>query len=245
MSEFQNKPLLIAIDGPAGAGKSTVAHKLAKRLGLDYVDSGATYRAAAVKVLESGISPDDEQAVAELVDQADIRFTTDGLLSRVLLDGQDVTRKIRTPEVTLTAAKVSRLPEVRKKLISLQRSIARGRGVVMEGRDIGTVVFPESPLKIFLKASPEERAHRRLAQEKQEGRATSLEQTAYEIGRRDQLDAERKISPLVAAADACEIDSTHLNADQVVERIMEIARERKLLELEGSAPPVSGSELGP
>ena len=224
-----SESLVIAIDGPAGAGKSTVARKLAERMGLDYVDSGATYRAAALRVLESNISPEDERAVSELIGRAAIEFKTTGSQSHVLVDGQDVSEKIRTPQVTLTAAKVSRLPEVRKKLITLQRSLAHGRGIVMEGRDIGTVVFPQARLKIFLKADPEERARRRLRDEEKRGRLATLEQTAYEIGRRDQLDAERKISPLVPAADALEIDSTHLSADEVVERIMELARERKLV----------------
>jgi cytidylate kinase len=222
------KPLVIAIDGPAGAGKSTVAQKLAARLGRSYVDSGATYRAAALKVLESGTSVEDQAAVARLLEAVEIRFTSEGSQSRVWLDGRDVTQRIRTPEVTLAAAKVSRLPEVRKKLVALQRALVGERGVVMEGRDIGTVVFPDAPLKVFLLADVEERARRRLHQEQDEGRATSLEQTAYEIGRRDQLDAERKISPLVAASDAVQIDSTHLTADQVVKRILELVRERKL-----------------
>jgi len=222
-------PLVIAIDGPAGAGKSTVAQKVAARLGLAYVDSGATYRATALKVLQSAIAPDDEQAVARLMAQTDIRITTEGLQSRVLVDGQDVTEKIRTPEVTLAAAKVSRLPEVRAKLVAVQRNCAVGRGVVMEGRDIGTVVFPNAALKVFLKADPVERAQRRLNQDRKEGRSATLEQTADEIARRDQLDAERKISPLVAAADASQIDSTYLAADQVVEQIVELARQKKLL----------------
>lgn len=222
-------PLVITIDGPAGAGKSTVAQMLAARLGLNYVDSGATYRAAALKVLEAGASPEDEAVVVEVVGRAEIQFSTDGSDSRVSLDGRDVSQAIRTSEVTLAAAKVSRLPEVRKKLIALQRRLVRGKGVVMEGRDIGTVVFPEAPLKIFLKADVEERARRRLHQDREEGREASLEQTAYDIGRRDQLDAERKISPLVPAPDAVEIDSTDLNADQVVERIVDLARTRGLL----------------
>ena len=225
-----NKPLVIAIDGPAGAGKSTVAQKVAERLGLAYVDSGATYRAVARKVLEAGVPPEDEQTVSRLIGEIEIQITTDGVQPHILLDGRDVTDKIRTPEVTLAAAKVSRLPEVRTKLVELQRGYAKGRGVVMEGRDIGTVVFPDAPLKIFLKADPEERARRRLGQDIKEGRDATLEQTAYEIGRRDQLDAERKLSPLVPAEDATRIDSTLLTADQVVERILELARERKLAE---------------
>jgi len=224
------KPLVIAIDGPAGAGKSTVAQKLAERLGLTYVDSGATYRAAALKVLHSGVSPEDAAAISKLIGETNIQVTSDGLQPHVLLDGEDVTSRIRTPDVTLAAAKVSRLPEVREKLVEVQRTLARDRGLVMEGRDIGTVVFPHAPLKIFLKADPEERVRRRLEQDKKEGRNTTLEQTAYEIGRRDQLDAERKISPLVPAADACEIDSTYLTADQVVERILELALEKNLIE---------------
>ena len=224
-----DKPLVIAIDGPAGAGKSTVAQKLAARLGLTYVDSGATYRAAALKVLEAGVPLEDESAVARLVGETNIQVTTEGGGAHVVLDGDDVTAKIRSSQVTLAAAKVSRLPEVRTKLVGLQRTFARGRGVVMEGRDIGTVVFPDADLKIFLKADPEERARRRLEQDRKEGRTATLEQTAYEIGRRDQLDAERKISPLVAATDALQIDSTHLMADEVVERILELAKEKKLL----------------
>jgi CMP/dCMP kinase len=125
--------------------------------------------------------------------------------------------------VTLAAAKISRLPVVRRKLVAVQRALARDRGVVMEGRDIGTVVFPDAPLKIFLKADAEERARRRHQEDQHEGRSTTLEQTAYEIGRRDQLDAERKISPLLAAPDALEIDSTSITAEQVVERIVELA----------------------
>src|SRR5690348_7620703 len=135
------EPLVIAIDGPAGAGKSTVARKLAERLGLDYVDSGATYRAAALRVLEANISPDDAGAVIELIDRTVVGFKTNGTRSQVLLDAEDVTDRIRTPAVTLAAAQVSRLPEVRQKLVQLQRSLAQDRGVVMEGRDIGTVVF--------------------------------------------------------------------------------------------------------
>jgi len=226
-----NEPLVIAIDGPAGAGKSTVAQMLAARLGLTYVDSGATYRAAALKVLEAAVNPLDEPAVTRLIGATEVRVTTgDGDPEpHVFVDGNDVTARLRTPEVTLAAAQVSRLPEVRAKLIEMQRTFARGRGVVMEGRDIGTVVFPRAQLKIFLKADVEERARRRLKQDARDGRDATLQRTAYEIGRRDQLDAERKISPLKPASDAVEIDSTNLLADQVVEQILTIARIRQLM----------------
>ena len=224
-----HESLVITIDGPAGAGKSTVAQKLAARLGLMYVDSGATYRAAALKVLEAGIDPHDETAVTQVIGITDVQVTTGEGEPRVLVDGDDVTARLRTPEVTLAAAQVSRLPEVRAKLMEMQRTFARGRGVVMEGRDIGTVVFPQAQLKIFLKADVEERARRRLKQDSRESREATLEKTAYEIGRRDQLDAERKISPLMPAADAVEIDSTHLQADEVVEQILVLARNRQLM----------------
>jgi cytidylate kinase len=223
------KPLIIAIDGPAGAGKSTVARALARCLGLVYVDSGATYRAAALKVVESGVSPEEAAAVVDLVNGSHIAFVSRDGDWHVTLDGRDVAGLIRTPEVTRAAAWVSRVPEVRRKLVALQREAASGRGVVMEGRDIGTVVFPDAPLKIFLEAQPEERARRRQDQERADGRRSSLSATADEIRQRDQLDAERKLSPLVPAADAVRIDSTKLSADAVVDRILNLVKERGLI----------------
>ena len=166
------EPLVITIDGPAGAGKSTVAQMLAARLGLTYVDSGATYRATALKVLEAGIDPLDEPAVTRIIAATEVRVTTGDGVPHVLVDGNDVTARLRTPEVTLAAAQVSRLPEVRAKLLQMQRGFASGRGVVMEGRDIGTVVFPQAKLKILLKADMEERARRRLKQDSHDSNAT-------------------------------------------------------------------------
>lgn len=213
-------PIVITIDGPAGAGKSTVAKMLAARLGLSYVDSGATYRAAALKVIESGVTPDDEARVIEVVSRAEIAFEAAAGTSRVRLDGRDVTDKIRTSEVTLAAARVSRLPEVRKKLIGLQRALARGKGVVMEGRDIGTKVFPDADLKIFLDADPVIRERRRMDQQRAKG--PSAEAMAAELRERDRRDRTRATSPLVAATDAVVLDSTHLSEDEVLRKIEEL-----------------------
>src|SRR5581483_7993140 len=162
-------PLVIAIVGPAGAGESTVAQMLAKRLGLPYGDSGATYRPPALRLLNDGIAPEDKSSIIAAITTAEIQLQQSNSSFRILLNGVDVTEQIRSPEVTLTAATISRLPEVREKLISLQRTFARSPGVVMEGRDIGTVVFPDAPLKIFLTAQPEERARRRLKDEQKKG----------------------------------------------------------------------------
>ncbi|TAM84805.1 MAG: (d)CMP kinase [Acidobacteria bacterium] len=222
------EPLVIAIDGPAGVGKSTVAQMLARRMGLIYVDSGATYRAAALKVIESGVSLEDEKEIVRIVESAEIGFIPQQPQPQVLLDANDVTAKLRTAEVTGAASIVSRIPAVRRKMVALQRSLLKHPGVVMEGRDIGTTVFPGAPLKVFLKADPGERARRRVQQDEEHGRRSTFEGTIKEISSRDQRDSERQASPLAAADDAVIIDTTGLSAEEVVERILELARKKKL-----------------
>jgi cytidylate kinase len=225
--EIKLAPLVIAIDGPAGAGKSTVAQRLARTLALPYVDSGATYRAAALKVLKTPALPDVEEPIVELLAHTPLEVLAEADTFRVRLDGKDVTDQLRSPEVTRTASVISQIPGVRHALIALQRSFARGRGVVMEGRDIGTVVFPDAALKVFLTASPMERARRRLGDEK--ARGVSLEAVAREIEERDRRDSKREISPLAPASDASIIDSTGLSASQVTGWILQLLEEKNLI----------------
>ena len=230
--------LVIAIDGPAGSGKSTVARKVAARLALCYVDSGASYRAVALKVLRAGLATQEEDAIVRLVERLQIQFSPTAGEGPVIVDGEDVSGEIRTPEVTEVAARISRLPGVRKRLVALQRGSVSSGGVVMEGRDIGTKVFPDADLKVFLVASEGARARRRLQDNLDKGRKTDLKQTHLEINRRDRLDSERKISPLVTAADAVKIDSTGLSVDQVVEKIVSLVNERCAAKLgNGSSSP--------
>jgi len=217
--------MLIAIDGPAGAGKSTVARMLAERLGYCYIDSGAMYRAVALLALETGTSPNDVPALAKLAAEADMTFEWQPSGNRLLLHGRDVTEAIRSPEVTRAASLVSVHLAVRRKLVERQRELGREGGVVMEGRDIGTKVFPQADLKIFLDASLEVRGERRFHDLKGTGRKSPAE-VLQEMAERDQRDRERELSPLVPAEDAVRIDSTHLSAEEVVERIMQLVREK-------------------
>ncbi|MCZ6514644.1 MAG: (d)CMP kinase [Acidobacteria bacterium] len=219
-------PLVIAIDGPAGAGKSTVARKLAETLGLDYVDSGASYRAAALKVRRAGLLEEGEGPIAVLVGQTEIRLASRAQARQVLVDGEDVTGQIRSPEVTEAAARISRLKKVREHMVALQRALLSSPGLVMEGRDIGTQVFPDADLKIFLVATEFARAQRRLQDDLAKGHQTSLDRTFAEISHRDRLDSERRISPLIPAEDAVKIDSTELTVDEVVEKIVRLVGEK-------------------
>jgi cytidylate kinase len=218
--------LVVAIDGPAGAGKSTAARLLAARLGYALLDTGAIYRSMALRALERGIGWDDGPAVAALADGVDIAFRMEGAVNRVTLNGQDVTAAIRTPEISDGASRVSALPEVRAALLGLQRRIGAAGGVVVEGRDIGTVVFPDAEAKFFLTASTDERARRRVAELAASGKSVDEAQTKAEIVARDTRDSTRAAAPLKKADDAIEIDSSTMGPDAVVARMADAVAAR-------------------
>ena len=231
----ERKPLIVTIDGPAGAGKSTVARALAQRFGLLNLESGAMYRAVALKALATGVATTDAEALEALAHATQVRLESGPDGNRVLLDGDDVTARLRTPQITAAASEVSVHPPIRRWLVGLQQALGAQGNVVMEGRDIGTVVFPHAPVKIFLDASPEKRGERRYEQtrngeqargvgqnDQQQGGAavaTQLPATVLEeIRERDRRDRTRKDSPLRPADDAVTIDSTDLTLEQVIER---------------------------
>jgi cytidylate kinase len=232
----ERKPLIVAIDGPAGAGKSTVARALAQRFGLLNLESGAMYRAFALKALETGVATTDAAALEVLAHATQVRLEAGDISNRVLgnrvlLDGVDVTGQLRTPQITAAASEVSVHPPIRRWLVGLQQALGAQGNVVMEGRDIGTVVFPHAPVKIFLDASPEKRGERRYEQTRNDDQPRGDQQTGgaavatqppatvlEAIRERDRRDRTRKDSPLRPADDAVIIDSTDLTLDQVIER---------------------------
>jgi len=214
---------VVAIDGPSGAGKGTVARAVAQALGWRYVDTGAMYRAVAWRARQQGVSTDDEDGLARLVAAATFTMEVD----RVVIDERDVTSVIRTPEMDQAAAGVARMPRVREALVARQREYAAGGPVVMEGRDIGTVVFPEARVKIYLDATPEERARRR-ADDPAHGlsRVGEIGLVAHALAARDRLDRTRMASPLARAGDAVLVDTTGLPVDEVVSRVLRIIRDK-------------------
>ncbi|QHT63880.1 (d)CMP kinase [Paenibacillus lycopersici] len=213
----------VAIDGPAGAGKSTVARKVAEQLGYIYVDTGAMYRAVAYAAIGAGIGPDDSDKLGRLVQTLRIELAPGSEGQTVWLNGENVTSAIRTREVTLIVSQIASHEPVRLKLVGLQRALADSKGIVMDGRDIGTHVLPGAEVKVFLVASVEVRALRRF-QELSGDQAVPIEQLEREIAERDRSDERREISPLICAKDAEVIDSTELTIDQVVERILDLCR---------------------
>ena len=219
-----SKNVIITIDGPAGSGKSTTAKLVAQKLGYLYIDTGAMYRAMALKTLQQGIDPKDKDAVAELVDRTEIELKQQEGALRVYLDGMDVTAKLRLPEVTKAVTPVCQVNRVRQVLVEQQQRIGLNGGVVMEGRDIGTVVFPQAGLKIFLDASLEERAKRRHPELKAQGVEIPLEQLKEQIAQRDREDTNRDQAPLKKAEGAILIDTTGLTVEQQVDKIVNLAK---------------------
>lgn len=213
--------LRVAIDGPAGAGKSTVARRVAESLGLTYVDTGAMYRALTWAVLEAGVAPDDADGVCVLAARVGIRLEPEG---RVWADGREVSALIRTPRISGLTSALSAMPCVRARLTALQRDMARRGGVVMEGRDIGTVVMPEAEVKVFLTASLGARAERRRLELAGRGVETTLEALEREIGERDARDGSRDVAPMTRARDAVAVDTDGLGPEEVVGRILALCR---------------------
>src|SRR5713226_5704396 len=226
--------LTIAIDGPAGSGKSSVARLVAGILGYLYLDSGAMYRALALKALQRKVSLDDETQLAKLANETHIELRPPtpeqekaGIKNRVFLDGKEVTQEIRTPEVAQAASRLATIAGVRRVLVAEQQRAGAGGGIVMEGRDIGTIVFPRAELKVFLDASPEVRAKRRWKEHQEKGEHITLPEVFDEVIERDKRDRERKVSPLVRAADAVLVDNTAMGIEETARMIVMLARERE------------------
>ena len=218
--------MTIAIDGPAGAGKSTIAARLARKLGYVNLESGAMYRALALKAIRNDISFDDEPTLLALAQHAKIRLEPTREGNRVFLDGMDVSQRIREQDVTNAASRVSIHPSVRQWMVERQRELGAGGGVIMEGRDIGTKVFPHAEVKVFLDAHPEVRQQRRVLQRVEKGVQVEPQRIAAELQERDLRDRTRAASPLVPADDAVIIDSSQLSIDQVVDKVEELVRKK-------------------
>lgn len=218
--------MVIAIDGPAASGKSTTARLVAQKLGYLYIDTGAMYRAMALKAARENVPLDDPSAVSRMLEATTIAQepATEG--ARTILDGRDVSREIRTPEISKAASDISVLPAVRRRLVSLQQEMGRQGGVVMEGRDIATVVFPNAEVKVFMKASIAQRAMRRREELKARGIERSLEQLEAQIAERDAQDSQRADSPLTETPESLVIDTSALTIEQQVERVLEAFREK-------------------
>lgn len=229
MSGGRRQGLIIAIDGPSGAGKSTITKLLADRLGYVHIDTGAMFRAVALAVKRAGLDGTDDDSLERLCREIEIHFLRDNGCCRVLTNGEDVTEAIRTPEISTLTSAISARKVVRDFLLTLQRSMGNEGGVILEGRDIGTVVFPDADVKFFLSASVEERGRRRWIELKAKGADVSLEETIEAVALRDKQDSGREHAPLRRADDAIDIDSTGLSIDEVITRMEGAVRERERL----------------
>lgn len=217
---------IIAIDGPSGSGKSTTARAVAKKLGFVFLDTGAMYRALTLLALENDIEPADEAKLSALAAKIDIKFADADDGQKVYVDGRDITDDIRTPEVTRAVSEVSAHPKVRELLVAMQKQVGQRQNIVAEGRDTTSVVFPDADLKIYLIASIEERARRRLKDFERMGKSTTLADQIRDIKRRDDYDSGRSASPLMKTSDSIEVDTTDMSIDQQVDRIVELFRAR-------------------
>jgi len=215
---------VVTVDGPAGSGKSTVSRLLARELSCVYLDTGALYRAVALKVSRAGLAPDDRAGIAALCAKTAVALAVREGATRVLLDGQDVTEEIRTPAISMLASTVSALPEVRQRLLAVQRETAPAGGIVAEGRDMGTVVFPGADVKFFLTAGTEERGRRRWLELKQRGHEVELAEVIRDVARRDRQDSGREIAPLRPSGDAVLVDSTGKSVEEVVQEMLRVIK---------------------
>lgn len=219
--------MIVAVDGPAGSGKGTVTKRIEEELGFLNLDTGATYRCVALQTLRKGIKIENEDAIIKIANDIDIKIDNTGDKDIILLNGEDVSKEIRTKEVTEIVSQVSSIIPVREKMVEVQRNLAKGKNVIVEGRDIGTVVFPNADIKIYLDASEEIRAKRRYKENKQSGINTTYEEVLENVKMRDYNDMHKKVGALKKADDSVVIDSTELSIEEVVEKIKELIKEHK------------------
>ena len=220
------KKFAVAVDGPAGSGKSTVAKEIAKALGILYIDTGAMYRTVGMACLKKGIDPTDEEAVVASLDSLDMKIFLEAGGQRILLDGEDITSRIRTEEIGKAASSVAAYQKVREKLVEIQQGLAKEQSVIMDGRDIGTKVLPDAEVKIYLDASVEERAKRRVGELEAQGKTADLETIREEIAQRDYQDMHRENSPLCRAEDAVNVDTTGLDIPAVTAKLLALITEK-------------------